>query len=1185
MEKKPAQSEAMQNYFAELEAKLLKEMEIANAARSKGEDPHPHVEIPLAKDLADRVENLIGVKDVAKRLREIEEEGRNREESALQIGKEIAEGKVGGFSDKQKAVDAAIRVSMAVLTEGVVAAPIEGIAEIKIDKNSDGTDYLRIYYSGPIRSAGGTAQALSVLVGDYVRRSIGLDRFKPRKELVERYAEEIRIYKRTASLQYSPTDDEIRLIVENCPVCVDGDATEEAEVEGYRNLPEIPGNRVRGGMALVIAEGMILKAPKVKKHVDNLKMDGWEFLNKLIAGTKTEEKKTDDTPAAVGKPGAVTLKIKPKNKYIQDLIAGRPLFSHPSREGGFRLRYGRARTTSFAAAGINPSAMYILDDFITNGTQLKVERPGKAAGMAAVDTIEGPTVRLKNGDLLRADDEKTALLIKPDIECIIDVGEILFNYGDFLENNHTLMPSPYCFEWWIYDYEKGFAAAKEKLKSSYKETLSRFIDPTDVEKLEHISEEEALLFAAHGIPLHPDFNYLWHDLYLEEFEKLTDFAAENGKIIDFEEKKYLAIPYESSKEAGIKTLLENILILHIVRTVPDLNEKMILISPYVHVLKCLGLTEENGKFKKSPAFDTLKGSGIEKTVDAVCIVSGMTVKSRAPSRIGARMGRPEKSALRKMSPAAQVLFPIGEHGGKTRNLVNATDYREDMNAVTGKFEIKIGMRVCPRCGRETHKWRCGCGEQTIERLFCPRCAIETSDSKCPKCEKPTVGGRKKSIEFRPIYKEAIERLNVRDNFDLIKGVKELMSRAKTPEPLEKGILRALHDVYIFKDGTVRYDMSDIPLTHIRADELGITAEDLKNLGYKKDIHGNELTRGDQVVCLFVQDIIVSEDCMDYLLKATQYIDDLLTRYYGVDPYYKCETRKDLIGTLVIGLAPHTSAGVLGRLAGFTKASVGYAHPYFHASKRRNCDGDEDCVMLLLDGMLNFSREYLPDKRGGQMDAPLVLTIRIDPNEIDKEAHNIDMCAHYPHEFYLASEEYKNPAEISKLMDLVSSRLKTPDQYENFMFTHDTKNIASGPDFSAYKTLETMTDKMEAQLKLAEKIRAVDETDVAELVLRSHFLPDIIGNLRAFSKQTVRCIKCEAKYRRPPLSGTCPKCGGNVILTVHEGAVRKYVEVSKEVAEKYGVSTYTKERIEILERDIADTFENHKIKKTQLTDFM
>ncbi|MCL2550074.1 MAG: DNA polymerase II large subunit [Methanimicrococcus sp.] len=1197
MEKKPAQSEAMQEYFARLEEKLHKEMEIANTARSKGEDPRPYVEIPLAKDLADRVENLIGVKGVAQRLREMEEEGKNREEAALLIGREIAEGKVGNFTSKQAAVDAAIRVSMAVLTEGVVAAPIEGIAEIRIDKNNDGTEYLRIYYSGPIRSAGGTAQALSVLVGDYVRRSIGLDRFKPRKELVERYAEEIRIYKRTASLQYSPTDDEIRLIVENCPVCVDGDATEDAEVEGYRNLPEIPGNRLRGGMALVIAEGMILKAPKVKKHVNNLKMDGWEFLDTLIAGTKTGDSAEGDGPAAAGKTKSENVKVKPKNKYIQDLIAGRPLFSHPSREGGFRLRYGRSRTTSFAAAGINPATMYILDDFITNGTQLKVERPGKAAGMASVDSIEGPTVRLKNGDVLRADDEKTALKIKSDIEFIIDIGEILFNYGDFLENNHILMPSPYCFEWWIYDYEKGYAGVKEKASADF----SKFADPAAPDKLKHISEDEALLYASHGIPLHPDYNYLWHDLYIEDFENLADFIAGNGRILKYTdtenpaadeeekqnppEKEYLALPCGKAVETGMKTLFENILLRHIVRTDPS-GEKSILITPYRHVLKSFGLTEEGGRIQKSWDLKTLKAESVEMTVQAVCQVSGMTVKPRAPSRIGARMGRPEKSAMRKMSPAAQVLFPIGEHGGKTRNLIDASEYREDMNAVTGKFEIKIGMRVCPRCGRETHKWRCGCGEYTQERLFCPRCGIETPDSVCPKCEKETVGGRKKAIEFRSVYKEAIERLGVRDNFDLIKGVKELMSRSKTPEPLEKGILRALHEVYIFKDGTVRYDMSDIPLTHIRADELGVTAKDLRDLGYRKDIHGKDLVSDDQTVCLFVQDLVVSEDCMDYLLKTTRYVDDLLVRYYGSEPYYNCKTRKDLIGVMVIGLAPHTSAGVLGRLIGYTKASVGYAHPYFHASKRRNCDGDEDCVMLLLDCMLNFSREYLPDKRGGQMDATLVLTTRIDPNEIDKEAHNIDMCAHYPHAFYLATEEYRNPVEISEIMDLVSSRLKTPNQYENFMFTHDTENIAKGPDFSAYKTLETMTEKMEAQLRLAEKIRAVDETDVAELVLRTHFLPDIMGNLRAFSKQTFRCIKCDAKYRRPPLSGTCPKCnGGNIVLTVHEGAVRKYVEVSKEVAVKYGVSTYTRERIELLEKEIRDTFENQKIKKTSLSDFM
>ena len=60
-----------------------------------------------------------------------------------------------------------------------------------------------------------------------------------------------------------------------------------------------------------------------------------------------------------------------------------------------------------------------------------------------------------------------------------------------------------------------------------------------------------------------------------------------------------------------------------------------------------------------------------------------------------------------------------------------------------------------------------------------------------------------------------------------------------------------------------------------------------------------------------------------------------------------------------------------------------------------CDGDEDCIMLLLDGLLNFSRSFLPQNRGGSMDAPLVLTSRIDPAEIDKEALNVDVGSGYP----------------------------------------------------------------------------------------------------------------------------------------------------------------------------------------------
>lgn len=1141
-------SEEMHRYFNELETRLKEAIEIANRARARGGDPKPIVEIPLAKDLADRVENLIGVEGVAAKIRELEIR-MSREEAALEIGRLVAEGEVGSFATKKDAVEAAIRVSMATLTEGVVAAPIEGIDKVELGKNDDGSQYIKIFYSGPIRSAGGTAQALSVLVGDYVRRGIGIDRYKPRQEEVERYVEEILLYKKVASLQYTPSEDEIRLIVRNCPVCIDGDPTEEAEVEGHRDLERIGTNRVRGGMCLVLAEGLALKAPKVKKHVKKLGMDGWDWLDTLISGSKGGEDKDQEQKN----------KIKPKDKYIRDLIAGRPVFSHPSRPGGFRLRYGRSRNTSFAAAGVNPASMVLLDDFISNGTQLKVERPGKAAAMSAVDSLEGPTVRLNSGDLVRIDDIKEAYELRSQVEVIVDIGEILINYGDFLENNHPLMPSPYVFEWWNYDFK---AACPEQI-------------PED--ELRNPSAALALRLAEEfNVPMHPKFTYLWHDINRNEFEALRRFVVETGDFLEGGETLSLPLrSFEASKNMGfetVKPILEKLLVLHKVR------DEKILIEEALPFIFCLGLDRELKE--KAPVPDT------ENMVDAACILSGFKVFPRAPSRIGARMGRPEKSDLRKMSPAAQVLFPISNAGGLTRNLVCASDYSASMNEKIGEIEVELGLRECPDCRKETYFWRCGCGGYTNPKLFCLRCKIDVRGAEtCPKCGRKSTSVTNVKLDFRSIYKQAFENVGEREKMDMIKGVKRLMNGQMTPEPLEKGILRAKHNVFIFKDGTVRYDMSDIPLTHIRADEIGITAARLRELGYIEDIYGETLERDDQVVCLKVQDLVISYDGGEYLLRTAKYVDDLLVKYYKVEPYYNAKTIQDLVGVLLIGLAPHTSAGVLGRLIGFTKASVGYAHPFFHASKRRNCDGDEDCVMLLMDGILNFSRSYLPDKRGGKMDAPLVLTTRIDPKEVDKEAHNIDVCEKYPLEFYRATQEIKNPTELESIMDLVSSRLGTPEQYEHFMFTHGTSDIAAGPLKSSYKTLGSMIDKMEAQLSLANKIRAVDAPDVAERVLKSHFLPDLLGNLRSFSRQRMRCVKCGEKFRRPPLTGSCPKCGGNIVLTVHEGAVRKYLEVSKEIGERYGVSSYTRQRIELLDNDICSLFENHKVKQLGLLDFM
>ena len=250
----------------------------------------------------------------------------------------------------------------------------------------------------------------------------------------------------------------------------------------------------------------------------------------------------------------------------------------------------------------------------------------------------------------------------------------------------------------------------------------------------------------------------------------------------------------------------------------------------------------------------------------------------------------------------------------------------------------------------------------------------------------------------------------------------------------------------------------------------------------------------------------------------------------------------------------------------------------------NCDGDEDALMLLMDALLNFSHSYIPDKRGGKMDLPLILTTRIDPSEVDKEAHNVDMLARYPLEFYEATLRHEHSKELESLMDLVSSRLGTELQYEKFGFTHDTNDISEGPKMSSYKTLKTMMDKMNAQLDLAAKIRAVDEADVAYKVIERHFLPDILGNLRAFSKQSVRCPQCNTTYRRMPLQGSCTKCGGKLTLTVHEMSVKKYLDISMEIAEKYNLPTYARQRIILVEKSIDSLFKSDKVKMTKLTDF-
>lgn len=1252
----PVCSESMSRYFRSLKEEAERAASIARAARSRGLDPVKEVEIPFADDLAGRVENLVGPPGVAGRIRE-KASKMSREKLTLTIAEEVARDLLAGGSDKQKALDQATRTGLAILTEGVLVAPLEGIAEVSLGRNGDGTDYADIYFAGPIRAAGGTAQAMSVLIADIVRRSLDIGTFKVTDQEVARYVEEFQLYR---NLQYRPERHEIEKVVRSCPVCINGEGTEKTEVQGNRDLPRVPTNQVRSGICLVIAEGVLLKAKKMMKIIKQEEIKGWEFLGDL--GSKKNEEERSEKPRSdlediplddldeeaeevisstledgedlmnfiftedgAEKEGitlvdkGISPKVQVAVKYIKDLIAGRPVFSHPSRPGGFRLRYGRGRTCGLASIGINPLSLEVTQQFLATGTQIKIERPGKAGAVTPVDSIDGPIVLLDNGDLVRVSSKEILDRVRSRIMQITDVGEILIPFGEFAENNHALIQGSYTTEWWeeelrcaLYMEKNGMSEypfeeslhLDEEMGRIKKEAL-KDIDPSN-EAAMKIAEEEldrdirTYLFDAatrakahdiemhaidilqfdpkdprasfqhserYSIPLHPDHNLFWHDISLMELNMLRKHVLESGSMED----GVLSI----KKDDGIKSILIALGCPH-----RDTTSAFALDGMSYTITRCLGITEDLQSTRIPPKF-----SRCTNVMEAVSLLSGVKIREKAPTRIGARMGRPEKADVRKMKPPVHALYPVGMLGGPQR-LVNKTfDLKKD-EQFGGREKADSSHQLIPS---NSIPRLCRICNTISPYTFCPDCGdgtwVETNGSR----EHLLIDTRRDAT--RAIGKLGMSSIEAIPN---TKGVKGLISRDKVPERLEKGILRAKNSVFVFRDGTIRYDMTDITMTHFKPIEIDAPIERLIAMGYEKDIHGNQLTDGDQVLELKVQDIVVNDGCGDYLLNVSRFVDDELMLLYGQEPYYNAKTRKDLIGALSIGLAPHTSGGVLCRIIGFAKAQGCFGHPYFHAAKRRNCDGDEDAIMLLMDGLINFSRKFLPEKRGGQMDAPLVLSMRLDPMEVDKEAHNVDVSFRYPLDFLNATLKGAKVNEYWMLrMDSIKGRLGTPEQYEGFGFSAPTGNINLSPAISAYKTINVTLEKINRQLELARMIRAVDEDDVAERVLSTHLLPDMIGNLRSFATQSFRCGKCGAKYRRIPLAGRCinmvraphpHRCNNKLILTVSEGSVKKYLKISRDISQKYKVSEYLRQRIELIGRNI-DIMFPEQYKDSTLDKFM
>lgn len=1294
---------------------------IAERARSLGLDPQDVVEIPRASDLASRTEKLLvehleGM-EVASSIRDALAE-HDRETTAIMIARETALRFRDEGYDLQRCIDVGLRVGLAILTEAVLVAPLEGISEVRLLSNMDGSTFLSVHFTGPIRAAGGTAQALAVLIADTIRSEFDIGRYVPTDPEVERVKEEFGLYR--GNLQYRPTPEEIDVIVRACPIMINGESTETIECAGYGRVRNIDEPRIRGGVLLVIGEGMVLKAPKIQKHTERLNVPGWDFISEFSKKGSTNE----GDGSSFGEHRFHSQRVQPITKFMQDIIAGRPIFGMPLAPGGFRLRYGRPRVSGLAAASIAPATMVVVDDFLTVGTQMKIERPGKACAVTPCDEAEGPMVLLKNGRFLRLDSMEAALQHRPDIAQIWDLGEIVLGFGEFMENNKHLVPAGYGMDWWASDLLESLDDEIRvdhlcSLLGIERSSTPSGLPTRDMARVTRVGWHRWLrtldlswgqatsIAESFGTAIPPPHNLAWLDLPIAWVPGLVD-ALMSGRhegdalrihdVVDTWSSKTLMTftdDHDSSSSAevgpvdplnpdsGRREVEEHGIVKSALMLLGCTHHHdgadLLVTEGWEALLNGLGMVLEGSRplLVRDPrplVTDRLdrsrEASGIlaaesertrvlserratrriaaetearqrgasiadtdrigreaaadipdEGPDDAEALlraqrfedehhllgslwlvrrISDLRWEHVAPVRIGARMGRPEKAAPREMKGKPHTLFPIGIHGGAQR--------RMDVAMGHGSIRITAGERICGTCDRTTPFVRCHHrilhpGRESMPGEVCGGVAQFRSEH---------VEGRRRGRPMTVALTELLEDAQIRLGLDrlpkIMKAVKGLMSKDQTPEPIEKGYLRAMHEVPVFRDGTIRFDMSDVPITHFTPKEIGADVTKLVALGYERDVDGMPLEHEEQMLEIFPQDFILSRSAGTFLTRVAAFVDDLLVRFYGMDPFYSVERSEDLIGHLIVALAPHTSGGVLSRIIGFSDSSGGYAHPLFHAAKRRNCDGDEDAVMLLMDGLLNFSRSILPSNRGGLMDAPLVLTTRLDPTEVDKEALNVDASWYYDRGFYESTLSGPHPKDVIDRMDIVEGRLGSVTAVRGYGYLLETDRLDRGPALSAYKTLETMKDKMNGQLALGHRLRGVDVRVVASSVIRSHFLPDLRGNLVAFTRQKTRCMTCGESYRRMPLSGKCiavdkdrrrsiggqsdlglgrssDQCGGNLALTVTEGAVRKYIPVTQHVMETYGVDGYTQQNIEWLSKSADSLFHNDRERQLSLDAFL
>jgi len=389
--------------------------------------------------------------------------------------------------------------------------------------------------------------------------------------------------------------------------------------------------------------------------------------------------------------------------------------------------------TGLASVGVHPATMAILNDFIAVGTQLRLEMPGKAGVVSAVDTVEPPIVKLKGGSVVRVKDFEEALKLRGDVEKILFLGDLLVAYSEFVENDAPLIPSGYVEEWWALEVEEAVKAGGRGPPSIPQRRLEELI--ADSLKIKPTGAEAVEISQSLSVPLHPKYTYFWRNISVEELLDLRSRLlkaelklGEDGSVLEI----------RAPIELEVKSSLERLLVPHRVEGGIVIVEG----DDAQPLARCLGLTRQ-----------LLHLEGRPSVLELVSRIAGFEVRDKYPSFIGARMGRPEKGKERKMKPPVHVLFPVSHSGGPQRNVIEAAK---------GFVEVEIRSLKCANCGSVGVEPLCPtCGARREVERVCLNCGRTGVGDVCSHCKVATRNYSRRVTELEEILSRASSRVKVK----------------------------------------------------------------------------------------------------------------------------------------------------------------------------------------------------------------------------------------------------------------------------------------------------------------------------------------------------------------------------------------------------------------------------------------